>query len=112
MKIYHNPRCSKSRSTLELIRAQGINPEVIEYLKNPLTEKEIKDLLKKLGMKASELLRKSELLYRVKYESLNLTDKELITLMAEFPTLIERPIVVLGEKAVIGRPPENILLLL
>ena len=108
--IYHNPRCSKSRLTLELLKEKGINPEIILYLQAPPSEKELVSILKKLDIKARDLLRRGE----VEFKEQNLSDpskseQDLILAMIEFPKLIERPIVIHGERAVIGRPPENIL---
>jgi arsenate reductase len=109
ISIYHNNRCSKSRDSLALLTQQNIEIKVIDYLKNPPTEKQIKTLLKKLKMKPLELLRKSENLYKDNYKEINLSDDEWIELMANNPILIERPIIVNGNKAVIGRPPEKVL---
>ncbi|MBP6122268.1 MULTISPECIES: arsenate reductase (glutaredoxin) [Providencia] len=110
IKIYHNPRCSKSRETLSLLEDKGITPTVIEYLKTPPSVSEIKKLLKMLGFKdARQLIRTKETLY--KELSLNddsLTQEQLIKAMHENPKLIERPIVVNGEKAKLGRPPEQV----
>jgi arsenate reductase len=108
ISIYHNNRCSKSRDSLALLTQQNIEIKVIDYLKNPPTEKQIKTLLKKLKMKPLELLRKSENLYKDNYKEINLSDDEWIELMAKNPILIERPIIVNGNKAVIGRPPEKV----
>lgn len=105
--IYHNPRCTKSRQTLELLREQGQEPVVVEYLKEPLDEDAIRGLLKKLGIKAAGLIRRGD--YR-KLELPETDDEdELIRQMAENPKVIERPIVVAGRKARIGRPPEAVL---
>jgi len=108
ISIYHNNRCSKSRDSLALLTQQNIEIKVIDYLKNPPTEKQIKTLLKKLKMKPLELLRKSENLYKDNYKEINLSDDEWIELMAKNPILIERPIIVNGNKALIGRPPEKV----
>lgn len=113
MKIYHNPRCSKSRQTLELLRARGIEPEVVEYLKTPPGETELAQLLEQLGIGARDLLRTKE----PEYKALGLhdpaiDDAALIRAMVEHPKLIERPIVVQGKRAVLGRPPEKVLELL
>jgi arsenate reductase len=108
ISIYHNNRCSKSRDSLALLTQQNNEIKVIDYLKNPPTEKQIKTLLKKLKMKPLELLRKSENLYKDNYKEINLSDDEWIELMANNPILIERPIIVNGNKAVIGRPPEKV----
>lgn len=109
MKIYHNPRCSKSRQTLALIKENGIEPEIIEYLKNVPTTDELKRIVDMLGIKPFDLLRKGEEVYKKEYKSLNLTDDEWIKVMTEHPKLIERPIVVKNNSAVLGRPPENVL---
>jgi len=108
--LYHNPRCSKSRDALALLRAKGQEPEVVLYLETPPTAKQLKALLKKLGISARELLRKGE----DAYQELNLSDPglsetALIEAMVSNPKLIERPIAITGDKAVIGRPPENVL---
>ncbi|MBC5992077.1 arsenate reductase (glutaredoxin) [Pontibacter cellulosilyticus] len=109
IKIYHNPRCSKSRQTLEIIQNSGQQPEVVEYLKTPPTASELKELLQMLNLKPEQLLRIGEQLYKDKYKNEQLSDEELIQVMAENPVLIERPIVVKDNKAVLGRPPENVL---
>ena len=111
--IYHNPRCSKSRQTLSLLQEHGIEPEVVLYLETPPAPATITGLLKALGLSARELMRRKE----APYQEHNLGDPEkseaeLITAMHEHPILIERPIVVVGNRAVLGRPPENILELL
>jgi arsenate reductase len=110
--FYHNPRCSKSRAALALLQSRGIDPTVIEYLKTPPTASELKALLQKLKLRPSELLRTSEDVYKSKVANKDLSDAQLIALMADNPVLIERPIVVLGERAAVGRPPENVLQLL
>ena len=109
MKIYHNPRCGKSRQTLALIKDAGIEPEVIEYLKTPPTVEELDAILKKLKMEPQDLMRKGEAIYKeLKLAERELTRDEAIAIMLEHPKLIERPIVVQGRKAVLGRPPENV----
>jgi arsenate reductase (glutaredoxin) len=110
--IYHNPHCSKSRATLALLRENGIEPNVVEYLKTPPSATELKSILKKLNMRPDELIRKGEDLYRDSLSVKKLSDEQLIATMVDNPVLIERPIVVLGDRAEIGRPPENILPLL
>ena len=108
--IYHNPRCSKSRQTLELLKSRDIEPDVVLYLETPLSAEAIGDLLKKLGISARELLRKGEQAY--KDHSLadqDLSEQQLIAAMVESPKLIERPIVVNDDRARIGRPPEQVL---
>lgn len=109
--IYHNPRCSKSRATLELLRAQGAEPQIIEYLKSPPTATELKAILAKLGIAAEALVRKSEDLYRARYAGKVLTEAQWLDAMARNPILIERPIVVSGKRAVLARPPENVKVL-
>ena len=109
MKIYHNPRCGKSRQTLALIEEAGIEPEVIEYLKTPPTAEELDAILKKLKIEPQELMRKGEAIYKeLKLAERELSRDEAIAVMLEHPKLIERPIVVQGRKAVLGRPPENV----
>ena len=109
MKIYHNPKCSKSRQTLEIVRNKTSEFKIIEYLKNPLTAKEITVLLSQLNIKPLALVRTQEIIWRENYKGKELTDIEIINAMFENPKLIERPIVVKNNKAVIGRPPENVL---
>jgi arsenate reductase len=112
LKIYHNPRCRKSRETLALLEEKGQSPEVILYLKTPPNAAELRDILQKLGMTASQLIRKNEAVYKENYKGKNLSEDEWLTVLAENPKLIERPIVVVGDKAAIGRPPEQVLSLL
>ncbi len=112
MKIYHNPRCSKSRQTLKLIQERGLEPEVIRYLDMPPTKEELRSLLKKLGLKAEELVRKGEALYKERYKGKELSEEDWLDVLSQNPRLIERPIVVKGSKAVLGRPPEKVLELL
>ncbi|MFT5666284.1 MAG: arsenate reductase [Vicingaceae bacterium] len=112
MKIYHNPRCSKSRQTLALIEEAGIQPEIIKYLDNIPSKEELLDLLMKLNLKPANILRKGEKAYKEIVKGKNFGEEELIQIMIENPKLIERPIVVKGNKAVLGRPPENVLELL
>ena len=108
--IYHNPRCSKSRQTLELIKTQDIEPEIVLYLETPLDAQTIAGLLKKLGISARQLLRRGEQAYKEQNLSdTSLTEKQLIDAMVKSPKLIERPVVVVGDKAIIGRPPEQVL---
>ena len=112
MKIYHNPRCSKSRQALQLIREQGLEPEIILYIESPSTKAELRDILRKLGINADEILRKGEADYKAHFTAISRTDeKALIDLLVTYPKVIERPIVVTGAKAVIGRPPEAISVL-
>ncbi|MEZ5009674.1 MAG: arsenate reductase (glutaredoxin) [Chitinophagales bacterium] len=109
IEIYHNPRCTKSRETLQLLESKGIEPKVIEYLKDIPTEKELKEILKKLGIKAYDLLRRNEAIFKEEYKGKDLTEDQWIEAMIEHPKLIERPIVINGKKAALGRPPEKVL---
>ena len=107
--IYHNPRCSKSRRTLELLRERDIEPEIVEYLENPPEARRLAEILELLGMQARDLMRKNESVYKeLHLDAPDLRPDELIQAMVDNPILIERPIVVAGEAAIIGRPPENI----
>lgn len=107
--IYHNPRCSKSRKTLDLLRSNNIEPQIILYLNDPPTDKEIAGLLKKLNISARDLLRKNEEAYKINgLSDKSISENDLISIMRTFPKLIERPIVVKGNTAVLGRPPENV----
>jgi arsenate reductase len=113
LTIYHNPRCSKSRQTLALLEEKGIQPDVVHYLETPPAPERIQELLDLLGISARELMRSKE----APYQTLGLddpqkTDAELIAAMSENPILIERPIVAAADRAVIGRPPENVLSLI
>lgn len=110
--IYHNPRCSKSREALTLLQQKNCALEIVEYLKSPLNESQIKTLLQQLQMKPIEMIRTKEECFSELELSKTSTDAELINAMVENPILIERPIITDGEKAVIGRPPENALKLL
>jgi arsenate reductase len=109
MKIYHNPRCSKSRQTLQLIKDAGAEVEIVEYLKNIPTAEEIKMILMKLHLSPKDIIRKGEAVYKEKFKNSAFNDDEWIKVMIEYPKLIERPIVIKGNKAVLGRPPENVL---
>jgi len=111
--IYHNSKCSKSRKALEIIRSKNIEPTIILYLKNKLSKIEVKNLLSKLGLSIRDILRTGEDEYKKNnLKNENLSDDELIEFLIKFPKLLERPIVVKNNKAVIGRPSENILTLL
>ena len=109
MKIYHNPRCSKSRQTLALLQENGVEPEVVLYLDNVPTTDGLKGLLTKLGISPMQLVRKGESIWKEKFKGKELTDDEIIVAMIANPKLIERPIVVKDQTAVLGRPPENAL---
>ncbi|MGB6083554.1 arsenate reductase (glutaredoxin) [Moheibacter sp.] len=105
IQIYHNTRCSTSRQGLEFVKDSGKDFEVIEYMKNPLKKEELKKIIQKLKISPVDLIRKKESIWKEHYEGKDLSDDKLIDLMVEFPNLMERPIVVNGNKAIIGRPP-------
>lgn len=109
MKIYHNPRCTKSRETLALLKENGESPEIVLYLETPPKRKELKELLAKLNIEAAQLVRKSEKIFKEEYKGKKLTEAQWISAMVKYPKLIERPIVINKGKAVIGRPPELVL---
>jgi arsenate reductase (glutaredoxin) len=109
LKIYHNNRCGKSRETLKLVQENAEDVQIIEYLKTPPTEEELREIIKKLTIKPEQLLRKGEAIFKEKFEGKSLSDEEWIRIMVENPILIERPIVIKDGKAVLGRPPENVL---
>ena len=109
MKILHNPRCSKSRQALQILQEKGEKIEVIEYLKNPPTAAQLKKILKAMGKKAEDIIRKNESLYKEKYKGKELKEDEWIKILVENPVLIERPIVYNEKNAVLGRPPESVL---
>ena len=112
VEIWHNPRCSKSRETLEMLKQQGVEPKVVEYLSSPPSAERLTDVLEKLGMQPGQLLRKKEAIYG----ELGLEDTSdpdvLIRAMCQHPILIERPVVIVGDRAALGRPPEQVLELL
>ena len=108
MKIYHNPRCRKSREGIKYLESKKINFEVIDYIKNNLSLEQIRNILKKLQLKPIELVRKNEAIWKEKYKGKDFTDEQLIKIMSNEPKLIERPIIVSEKLAVIGRPAENI----
>lgn len=112
MKIYHNPRCSKSRQALEILRENNIEPEVIEYLKELPTKDELEGIVRMLGVSPEMIIRKGEPDYKENFKGKNLCDQDWIQAMLDYPKLIERPIVLVGNKAVVGRPPEKVLTLL
>ena len=109
IKIYHNNRCSKSRCGSELLEKSGKEFKVVKYLETPPTENELKDIISLLSITPIELVRKNEAIWKENYKGKKLSDAEIISAMATHPKLIERPIVINGNKAVIGRPTENIL---
>lgn len=110
LQLYHNPRCSKSRSALQLLEERGLTPSIVRYLETPPDAGQLQELLRKLGLSPRQLIRSGE----DEYQQLNLanpalTDAQLIEAMVKHPKLIERPILIVGDKAVVGRPPEKIL---
>ena len=108
--IYHNPRCSKSRQTLALLRERGIEPEVVEYLKTPPSEAELARILDMLGKSPEELMRRNEAEYKEHFKGRDLSREEAIRLMVRYPKVIERPVVVVDDaRAAVGRPPEAVL---
>ena len=107
--IYHNPRCSKSRETLEILETKKANYKVVKYLDLPLSEDKLTKIITLLRIKPIELVRKNESIWKENFKHLDFTDEELIKVMAKYPKLIERPIVINGDKATIGRPPKKIL---
>ena len=107
--IYHNPRCSKSRQTLALIRERGIEPEIVEYLKTPLDAGALRDLLGALGMSARDLIRSGEAPYReLGLSDSSLSEDDLVAAIATHPILMQRPVVRRGGRAMVGRPPERV----
>lgn len=108
LKIYHNTRCKKSREGLEILENSGKDFEVRQYLKEPLSEDELEDLIKKLDITPIQLVRKNEKIWKDEYRDKDLSDRELITVMVKHPKLIERPIVEDEKNAVVGRPPSDI----
>ena len=106
--IYHNPRCRKSRETLGIIKEKGLAIEVKEYLNTPLSKEELKRAIMLLGMKPGQLIRKGEADFEENFKGKSLSDDEWIDAMIAYPRLMERPIVIRGDKAVLGRPPENV----
>jgi arsenate reductase len=110
--LYHNPRCSKSRAALALLEERGVSPDVVRYLDTPLDRGALRSLLDRLGISAAELVRRGEPVYRELGLSRDTSEDELLDAMARHPVLMERPVAVAGDRAVIGRPPENVLDLL
>lgn len=108
IQIYHNPRCGKSREAKTVLEEKGVDFETIEYLKTPLTKVTLKELIDKIGIKPEELVRKQEAVFKEKYKGTDLNDSQWIEAMVENPKLIERPIVVNGDKAVVARPAEKV----
>ena len=107
--IYHNARCSKSRSACEIVAGRGIDAQIVDYLKTPPDREELRALLKKLGMRPAEIVRQGEEAFTAHYAGKTLDDEQWLDALVAHPILIERPIVVRGKRAVIGRPPEKVL---
>ena len=112
LTIYHNPRCSKSRETLNIINEAGTEVNVVEYLNEIPTKEELASLLKKLNLSAQDIVRKGEPIYKELYKGKDLSESEWIEAMSQHPKLIERPIVVKGDQAILGRPPQNVIKLI
>ena len=108
-RIYHNPRCSKSRATLALLEERGIDLDIVEYLEHPPPRRTLAALLKKLGLKARDVIRSAEPEFKDSGLTLDASEDDLLDLMVAIPKLIERPIVEIGDRARIGRPPERVL---
>jgi arsenate reductase len=108
LKIYHNPRCRKSRAGLAFLKEKTDDFEIREYLKEPFTKNELKDALYKMGKKPFEIVRKQEEIYRKEFKGKEISDDQWIKILVENPKLIERPIVIKDKKAVLAQPPENI----
>ncbi len=107
--ILHNPRCSKSRKALAILKENDITPEVVEYLKTPPTAKQITLILQKLNKEPLDIVRKNEELYKENFKAESYDNHEWVEILSQHPILIERPIIILGEKAVLARPPEKVL---
>lgn len=112
LKIFHNPRCSKSRQTLKLISDSNKEVEVVEYLNNPPTAEELRHIVELLGLPIEYLIRKNETIFKENFKDKDLSEDEWYEILASHPKLLERPIVVKGDEAILGRPPENVLKLL
>jgi len=112
IQILHNPRCAKSRETLKLLQASSTDIEIIEYLKDVPTVPNLEGIINKLGIKPIDLVRRGEAIFKEQFKGKSLTDREWVEAMVEYPKLIERPIVIKGDKAELGRPPERVLSLL
>ncbi len=110
--IYHNPRCGKSRAALAILAQHGIEPIIVEYLKNPPSKEELRVIVGKLGIKPEQIVRKGEDVYKERFADKPLSNEQWLGALASHPILIERPIVIRGDRAVIGRPPEKVSTLL
>ncbi len=106
--IYHNPRCSKSRAGLAYLESKGYDIEIIDYLKNPLSKKSLKEILMKMNKRPKDIIRTQEAVYKTEFKGKNFTDEEWINILIEHPKLIQRPIVSKDYKAILAQPPENI----
>ncbi|MDK2910715.1 MAG: hypothetical protein PWR20_2283 [Bacteroidales bacterium] len=106
LRVYHNPRCRKSRAGLELVKSMGLEPEIVEYIKKPFTTDQLRKLLIKLNLKPTDIIRKQEELYKKELKGRKFTDEEWIKILCDNPQLIRRPIVEVEYKAVIGDDPE------
>jgi len=109
MILYHHTRCSTSRKTLQLLEEKNVNPEIVEYMKEPMTPGDLEEILDKLDIDAIDLVRKKEAIWKEEFADKELTEDEVILAMIEYPQLMERPILVNGDKARVGRPPEDVL---
>lgn len=109
MVLYHNTRCAKSRETLQLLEDKNVNPDIVEYMKEPITPGDLEEILDKLDMDAIDLVRKKEAIWKEEFADKELTEDEVVLAMIEYPQLMERPILVNGDKARVGRPPEGVL---
>ena len=112
VRIYHNPRCSKSRAACALLQEKGFTAEVVDYLRTPPSRDELARIVQRLGMRPEEIVRTGEAVYKESYRGRTLSDDEWLDALAAHPILIERPIIIVGDKAVVGRPPERVLELL
>ena len=112
MKILHNPRCRKSRETLQIIEDKGVKVEVVKYLEQPPSSEELKAIVTKLGCSVTDIVRKGESIYKEEFKGKEIDNEEWFTILSKNPKLIERPIVIKQNKAIVGRPPENVLELL
>ena len=112
IQILHNSRCRKSRETLAIIEKNGSEIEIIDYLNNPVSKNTLKNIIKKLDIKPIELIRKGEAIWKEKFKDQNMNEEEIINCMIKYPKLIERPIVIKNNEAIIGRPPDNVFKLL
>lgn len=107
--IYHNPRCKKSRDTLKILEDKGLEIEIVEYLKNPPSQKRLKEILKMAGLRAADIVRKGEAEYKDNYKGKDMSEAQWVKALVEHPKMIERPLVVVGSRAALGRPPESVL---